>query len=246
MTVLDAAHKVLCEAGKPLHYHEGIAKLIIKGGLSSIRPEKALARTLNGQVSREIKRRAALGEPQRFLRLGNKSGIIGLAADLPDGLPSQIAERNREVRAQLLQQAQDGSDDDFEQLIATLLVQIGFEDVELTPPHRDGGVDVRGTLVVGEVVRVRMAVQAKRWQSNVQAPIVRQVRGGLGAHEQGLIITTSGFSSGARKEAKRADVSPIALMDGEQLAVLLAENEIGVQREKHVLLTLDKPDEAGG
>jgi restriction system protein len=35
----------------------------------------------------------------------------------------------------------------------------------------------------------------------VQAPVVQQVRGSLGAHEQGLIITTSDFSTGARSEA---------------------------------------------
>jgi len=36
-----------------------------------------------------------------------------------------------------------------------------------------------------------MAGQVKRWKRNVQAPMVRQVRGSLGTHEQGLIITTS-------------------------------------------------------
>ena len=121
-----------------------------------------------------------------------------------------------------------------------------FEDVEVTRIGGDGGVDVRGTLVVGDVVRVRMAVQAKRWQNNVGTPVVQQVRGSLGAHEQGLIITTSDFTSGARMEAARADASPVALMNGEQLAVLLAENEVGVQRNEHILLMLEEPDEAGG
>ena len=41
-----------------------------------------------------------------------------------------------------------------------------------------------------------MAVQVKRWKNNVQAPTVQQVRGALGAREQGLIIATSNFSSG--------------------------------------------------
>ena len=53
----------------------------------------------------------------------------------------------------------------------------------------DGGIDVRGTLVFGDVIRTRMAVQAKRWRGNAQAPIVQQVRGSLGTHDQRLIIT---------------------------------------------------------
>ncbi len=104
---------------------------------------------------------------------------------------------------------------------------LGFEEARVTPLGGDGGVDVRGTLVVGEVVRIRMAVQAKRWKGNGGAPVVQQVRGSLGAHEQGLIITTSDFSRSARTEAMRADAAPVALMNGEQLATVLAEREVG-------------------
>ena len=66
----------------------------------------------------------------------------------------------------------------------------------------------QGVPVVGEVIRTKMAVQVKKWgKQNVQAPHVQQVRGSLVAHEQGLIITTSDFSKGAREEATRADAS---------------------------------------
>ena len=107
-----------------------------------------------------------------------------------------------------------------------------------------GGVDVRGTLVVGEAVRIRMAVQAKRWKHNVQAPTVQQLRGSLGAHEQGLIITTSDFSSGAKAEADRPDAAPVALMNGERLAALLAKHEIGARTESYKLFTLDEIEAA--
>ena len=51
--------------------------------------------------------------------------------------------------------------------VGEVLVALGFEEVTVTPLGGDGGVDVRGTLVVGEVVPIRMAVQAKRWKGNV-------------------------------------------------------------------------------
>ncbi len=163
------------------------------------------------------------------------------AADGPSRL---IEAHNHAVRGQLLTQARSASSADFEQLIKTLLERIGFADVEVTPSVNDRGVDVRGTLVVGDVVCVRMAVQAKRWKDNVRSPIVQQVRGSLGAHEQGLIITTSDFSAGARREAERSDASPVALMDGEKLADLMVNYEVGVQREEYRLLTLCDTDEA--
>jgi restriction system protein len=91
-------------------------------------------------------------------------------------------------------------------------------------------------MVTGDVIRTRMAVQVKRWRNNVQAPTVQQVRGSLGTHEQGLIIALSDFSKGAREEAERADATPVALMNGEQLVKLLVENDIGVRRTSHDLI----------
>ena len=118
---------------------------------------------------------------------------------------------------------------------------MGFEDVELTSASGgDHGIDVRGTLVVGDSVRIRMAVQAKRWKNNVTSPIVQQVRGSLGAHEQGLIITTSDFSKGAKTEANRSNAAPVALMNGEKMAELLAEYEIGATIRSYKLFELDE------
>lgn len=94
------------------------------------------------------------------------------------------------------------------------------------------------TLVVGGVIRTRMAVQVNRWKQNIQAPIVQQVRGSLGAHEQGLIITTSNFSKGSRDEAERRDAVPVALMDGAQLVSLLIEHEVGVTKTQLELYEL--------
>ena len=131
---------------------------------------------------------------------------------------------------------------EFEELISQLLAEMGFEMVEVTKLSGDGGIDVRGTLVVGDVVRIKMAVQVKKWKlkNNIQAPVVQQVRGSLGAHEQGLIITTSDFSTGAVKEAAQADKTPIALMNGEQLVLLLMEHGIGVHRSTPDLFEIDE------
>lgn len=126
----------------------------------------------------------------------------------------------------------------FEQLVAELLGELGFEILSITPCGNDGGVDVRAELVVGEVVRMRMAIQAKRWANNVRTPTVREVRGSLGAHERGMIITTSDFSVGARDEARRADAQPVALMGGKELVALLVEKQLGVRRTAHDVLEL--------
>ena len=64
------------------------------------------------------------------------------------------------------------------------------------------------------------------------------MHGSLGAHEQGLVITTSDFSKGAKEEVERADATPVGLMNGEQLIALLVENEIGVRKAPLQLIQL--------
>ena len=188
----------------------------------------------------EIRRREARGETPRFVQHGR--GMVGLTAWLPAEVVGLVEEKNREVRDALLDRASKASPEDFEKLVSELLAAMGFEDVDVTSASGDGGIDVRGTLVVGDTVRIRMAVQAKRWKANVRAPEVQRVRGSLGAHEQGLIVTTSDFSQGARTEATRPDAAPVALMNGEQFAALLAKHQIGARTQRYELYALEEGD----
>jgi len=237
----DSAKKVLEQFGnkQPLHYRDITEKAFEQGWLNT--EGKTPEATMYAQILTEIKRYKKRGEQPRFVQHGR--GYVGLSQWMGRGLAFEIEQHNKEVRKALHKQLLEMDPTDFEELIARLLAEIGFEDIEVTKRTGDGGIDVRGTLVVGEVVRTRMAVQVKRWKikNRVQAPIVQQVRGSLGTHEQGLIITTSDFSKGAREEAARPDATPVALMNGEQLVVLLIENSIGVSRRSHDLFELEEP-----
>lgn len=126
----------------------------------------------------------------------------------------------------------------FEQLIAELLSALGFEILSITPYGDDGGVDVRAELLAGGVMRVKVAIQVKRWANNVRTPTVRELRGNLRAHERGMIVTTSGFNAGAREETRRSDAQPVALMGGDELVALLVETELGVRRSAHEVIEL--------
>jgi restriction system protein len=203
--------------------------------------------TMYAQILTEAKRKQRRGEQQRFMMLGK--GMISLAKWQAKGLAFQVEEANRKARKELLRAVKEMPPGDFEDQIGRLLAAIGFEEVEVTSRTKDGGIDVRGTLVVGDVIRTRLAVQVKRWKQNVQTPVVREVRGSLGVHEQGLIITTSDFGKGAREEAQRPDATPVGLMNGEQLVALLVENEIGARRTPLQLIQvgekLDNGEAAG-
>jgi restriction system protein len=237
---IDCAQKVLEEFGakKPMHYKEITEKALEKGWLTT--SGKTPEASMYAQVITEIKRRQKRGEQPRFVQHGR--GYIGLSQWMERGLAHQIEEHNRKVRDELRKRLLAMKPGEFEELFLRLLTEMGFEMVEATKLSGDGGVDVRGTLVVGDVVRIKMAVQVKKWKikNNVQAPVVQQVRGSLGAHEQGLIVTTSDFSAGAVKEAVQPDKTPIALMNGDQLVALLMEHGIGVHRSTPALFEIDE------
>lgn len=241
MTFNDAAEQVLNKFGKrqPMHYR-AITDKVLELGLVHTEGKTPEA-TLYAQILTEIDRQKRRGETPRFVKHGK--GFVGLRKWMGEGLAFQIQQHNANVRKKLHAKLYAMDPAQFEALVGQLLVALGFEEVAVTSVSNDGGIDVRGTLVVGDVIRTRMAVQVKRWKKNVPSPTVQQVRGSLGTHEQGLIITTSGFSNGAQKEAERLDAIPVALMDGEQLVQLLVENDIGVHRNRYDLIELGEDEE---
>jgi len=78
------------------------------------------------------------------------------------GLAFQIEQHNKKIRQVLRKRLLNMNWDELEELIARLLAEMGFEDIKVTSRSKDGGIDVRGTLVVGNVIRTRMAIQVER------------------------------------------------------------------------------------
>jgi restriction system protein len=223
---------------QPMHYKEITRIALEKGFLvtSGQTPEA----TMYAQIIQEEQRRNRRGQLPRFERFGK--GMVGLARWRPLGMEREIEKHNRQIRDKLLQRIRRLSPTGFEDLIGQLLTKMGFSKVEVTKASGDGGVDVRGTLVVGEAVCINMAVQAKKWSNNIQAPEVQKVRGSLSANEKGLIITTSAFSKGAYSEAVDPKKVPIDLMSGEQLVALLVEHNLLVGKKNLELLVLSDDD----
>jgi restriction system protein len=189
---------------------------------------------MSAQLGTDIAQRALRRESQRFAKVGR--GIFALARQAESSLRHDVETHNEKVRNRLLTKLKEMDPDTFEAVITVLLERMGFEDVEKTSRSNDGEIDVFGNLVVADVIKTRMAVQVKRWADNVPRPIVQQVRGSLGVHDQGLIITTGGFSKGAMEEADKPNAVLVALMSGEQVVNLLIQFGIGVDKTPITIL----------
>ena len=121
----------------------------------------------------------------------------------------------------------------FERLTQRFLRESGFEEVEVTQPTRDGGIDGKGMFKINGIISFKIAFQCKRYNedSHISASDIRDFRGSLTTDiEKGLFITTGTFSKSARDEASKLGKKLIDLIDGNALIDKLAELEIGVKK----------------
>lgn len=127
----------------------------------------------------------------------------------------------------------------FEYLVKDLLDAMGFEDVEVTSPTNDKGVDVVGKMQNG-ISTITEVVQVKRHSSNIQRSVLDQLRGSLHRFNalQGTIITLSDFAKGAKDAAFERGVAPITLINGDKLLELLIENDITVKKRELTYFTI--------
>ena len=134
----------------------------------------------------------------------------------------------------------------FEHLIKQLLESMDYNNVSVTSPSNDGGVDVLADIELG-ITSVREVVQAKRHKRAIQRKDLDALRGSLHrfAAVRGTIITTSRFTKGTQDAAFELGAAPITLIDGQKLINLLIEHEIGVRKKAVEVLELN-PDAFAG
>ena len=120
--------------------------------------------------------------------------------------------------------------DAFERLSQRLLRVCGFTQVKVTGRPGDGGIDGKGVLRLGDLIKLQVVFQSKRYVGTVGPSTVRDFRGAMmGRADKGLIISTGTFSRAARAEAIRDGALAIDLVDGEELADLLKKHKLGVR-----------------
>jgi restriction system protein len=132
---------------------------------------------------------------------------------------------------ELLEQIHAQSPAFFEQMVIDLLVKMNYggskRDAAVVGRSGDGGID--GVIKEDRLGLDAIYVQAKRWKDKVGTPQIRDFVGSLvgkGAHK-GVFITTSSFQP-AVHEYLRGVQHKVVLLDGEQLAALCIEFNIGV------------------
>lgn len=134
---------------------------------------------------------------------------------------------------ELLQRVRSCSPNFFEHLVVELLVKMGYggsrkEAGNVVGRSGDGGID--GVINEDKLGLDTVYVQAKRWQNSVGVKEVRDFKGALDGHAavKGVLITTGAFNKGAIEVAANSRNYRIVLIDGDRLARLMIDHNVGV------------------
>ncbi len=139
----------------------------------------------------------------------------------------------QDLANELLQTIKDHSPKFFEKLVVDLLIKMGYGGTkkdagEAIGKSRDGGID--GFIKEDRLGLDVVYIQAKCWDNTpVGRPEIQKFAGALQGHRarKGIFITTSTFTKDAHDYVSRID-SKIVLIDGNQLAQLMIDFNIGV------------------
>ncbi len=159
----------------------------------------------------------------------------------PDGSEEQTPEEaietayvrvRSDLASDLIQQIMACSPAFFERLVVDLLVKMGYggsrkDAGRAVGKSGDGGID--GIINEDRLGLDVVYIQAKRWESVVGSPEIHKFAGALQGHHanKGIFITTSNFTKEAKQFVSQIG-SKIVLIDGEMLATLMIDFNVGV------------------
>ena len=120
----------------------------------------------------------------------------------------------------------------FERLIIQLMIRMGYggsreEAGKAVGRSGDGGID--GIINEDRLGLDAIYLQAKRWEGVVGRPEIMRFVGALAGQRatKGVFISTSRFTQEAKDYANSSQYK-LVLMDGERLADLMIEHDLGV------------------
>lgn len=162
---------------------------------------------------------------------------IGLDASPDERLSQALNELRQSVIDELLDTLSRVSPSHFESIVLDVLHKMGYgidrSDLQRIGGSSDGGVD--GVISLDRLGLEKVYVQAKRWQETVGRPQIQAFYGALAGQRarKGVFITTSCYTVQALDFV--ATVEGIVLVNGQRLAELMIEHEVGVSlRPVHI------------
>lgn len=141
------------------------------------------------------------------------------------------------LKSDVLQRVLEQGPDFFENMVIELLIAMGYTGGQHLGKSGDGGID--GVIYEDGLGLNPIYIQAKLYNegNNISPNAVRDFAGALDAENavKGIFVTTSSFSRSVSDYVKKSP-KRLLMIDGEKLASLMVENNVGVRSERTVEL----------
>jgi restriction system protein len=128
--------------------------------------------------------------------------------------------------------------DEMQELVAGLLRAMGYK-TRISKAGPDRGRDIIASPDGFGFQPPRIIVEVKHRKGTMGAPDVRSFLGGLRQHDNGLYVSTGGFSNEAQYEANRSNQN-LTLMNSDDLCKAIVEHYDKMDAETKTLLPLKK------
>lgn len=236
----------------------GRQKISDEGKKLTAQYPQGLPSEIVAEIVRSVKSNSASETPTQLSKSGAKNNAPNVAHSTPEPtnvdentpqelIDESIAQLESALVHDILERVRSISPNAFEQLVIDVLLAMGYGGAEergiVTQASRDGGID--GVIDQDALGLSKIYVQAKRYAKDnvVSRPDLQNFVGALhGKATQGVFITSSSFTSGARGYAEELGSGiSLVLIDGEHLARLMIKYGVGVQVARtYTIMKLDE------
>jgi restriction system protein len=164
--------------------------------------------------------------------LSEEQAVQNEQATPTDTIETAHQKLQAELASDLLEQIKETPPSLFERIVVELLVKMGYGGSRKDAGKaigRSGDEGIDGIINEDKLGLEVIYIQAKRWKDTISRPEIQKFAGALQGQraKKGIFITTSGFSREAREFTQKIDIK-IILIDGEQLAQMLIDHNVGV------------------
>lgn len=152
-----------------------------------------------------------------------------------ESLESSFQDIQKTLAQELLSKIKTCSPSFFERMVIELLVSMGYGGSRIDAGKaigKSGDEGIDGIIKEDKLGLDVIYIQAKRWENVVGRPEIQKFVGALAGQgaKKGIFITTSRFTNDAKEYLPRNETK-IVLIDGDQLANLLIDYNLGVSTQ---------------
>jgi len=181
------------------------------------------------------RRKAEQNKLQKKKVKSTSSDEIGPGITPEEQIEEAYENLKENLTSEIISQLKESSPLFFEKVVVEVLVKMGYggsrrDAGEAIGKSGDEGID--GIIKEDRLGLDIIYIQAKKWENTVTRPEIQKFAGALQGKraKKGIFITTSEFSQGCEEYVATID-SKIILIDGQHLAQLMIDFNVGVSTE---------------